>query len=335
MSAFKIKYITKDSSLISEIENFISDWKSDSSSMESQTSGSTGNPKTIQLDKSKMRNSALMTGKYFNFQPFEKVVLALSPSTIGGKMLIIRAILHQMELIVVDPQRNPLREIDFPIAFISMVPMQLQTVLNETPEKINLARNILIGGAPISKDLENKLHAFDSQFFESFGMTETMSHIAIRKVGVSENEPFEGLEQVTFTQTEDGKLSIHAPHLGLNTLETNDFVSLIDHKHFHWLGRADFAINSGGFKFHPEIIERKISHVIKNRFFITGEKDELLGQKVILIIEGSENNQNNILEEIKPFLDLYEIPKKIYWIRSFSETNSGKINRIQTLKNKI
>lgn len=335
MSSFKIKYLTQDSLLISEIEQFISDWKSSSTSMVTTTSGSTGTPKKIILDKSKMRNSALMTGKYFEFQPFEKVVLALSPRTIGGKMLIVRAILHQMELIVIDPQRNPLKEIDFPIAFISLVPMQLQTALSETPEKINLIRNILIGGAPVSIDLENKTLSFNSNFFESFGMSETMSHIAIRKMGKSDNQPFVGLEQVTFSQSDTGKLIIHAPHLGLNNLKTNDIVELLDAKRFNWLGRADFAINSGGFKFHPELIERKISHLIENRFFIAGEKDDLLGERIILVIEGEKTDTSTLLNAIKSSVDAYETPKKIYWVKDFTETNSSKINRIETLKNRF
>lgn len=335
MSSFKISYITEDPALISAVENFISDWRSDASTIESKTSGSTGIPKTILLDKSKMRNSALMTGRFFDFKPFEKVALALSPSTIGGKMLIVRAILHQMELIVVDPQRNPLKEIDFPISFIAMVPMQLTTVLNENPEKLNLVRNLLLGGAPVSVDLENKIRAFECNFYESFGMTETMSHIAIRKMAQEKTEAFQGLEQVTFTQSETGTLTIHAPHLGLNTLETNDNVELIDHKHFHWLGRTDFAINSGGFKFHPELIERKISHLIQNRFFISGEKDDLLGERIVLILEGNEKDTSALLQDIKLLVNIYEAPKEIYWIKEFSETNSGKVNRIETLKNNI
>lgn len=334
MSSFKIRYLTKDNSLISEVESFISAWKSSSSTLETKTSGSTGVPKTILLDKSKMRNSALMTGKYFNFQPFEKVVLGLSPHTIGGKMLIVRAILHQMELIIIDPQRNPMNEIDFPISFMSMVPMQVQSVLTESPEKLNLIRNLLLGGAPVSADLETDLKSYSCQVFESFGMTETMSHIAIRKLDLINNQIFEGLEQVTFSQSPEGTLIIHAPHLGLNTLETNDIVELIDHKHFRWIGRADFAINSGGFKFHPEILERKIAQLIPNRFFIAGEKDEILGERLILIIEGNEKEFTTLFTEFKTVLTNYEIPKKIFWIQNFTETNSGKVNRIETLKNR-
>ena len=126
---------------------------------------------------------------------------------------------------------------------------------------------------------------------------------------------------------------IHAPHLGLNILETNDIVTLIDNKHFKWLGRADYAINSGGFKFHPELIERKISHLIDSRFFISGEEDDLLGEKIILLIEGNQGNTSALLKEIQAFVSKYELPKKIYWINHFSETSSGKINRIETLKN--
>lgn len=280
-----------------------------------------------------MKFSALMTGQYFGFKPGQRAVLCLSPDSIGGKMLMVRAILHNMELIVTDLQRNPLEQVDFEVDFVSMVPMQIQTVIQESPEKLNLVKNLLIGGAAVSPKLEDLLKPFLVNAFESFGMTETMSHIAVRKLNQGKNTPFEALEGIHLS-LRDEKLVIHAEKLGLPSLETNDTVELIDDKHFVWKGRADFAINSGGIKFHPEVIEKKLSPAMENRFFIAGAKDDTLGEKIIIVIEGDAKvvSAGFIQDVCAERLGKYEVPKNIYFVDKFAETVSGKVSRIETLK---
>lgn len=339
MSLFKIKYLTNDSGLIQKVENFIADWTDSGSHIETHTSGSTGTPKVIRLEKSKMRCSAEMTGAYFGFEPEQKILLCLSPDSIGGKMLIVRAIIHEMELVVSDLGRNPMERIDFGIDFAAMVPMQIQTIISENPGKLNLIRNLLIGGASVSPQLEAQLAPFETNAFESFGMTETMSHIAVKKLSPSpvlpqgRKSPFEALKGIRFS-TEDEQLVIHAPGLGLPRLATTDVVELVGESAFYWKGRVDFAINSGGIKFHPELIEKKLAGTIDTRFFITGEKDPLLGEKMVLVLEGSENDfqPEKIMQAIKPKLGRYEVPKEIYFVSAFPETASGKVNRMQTRK---
>ncbi len=332
MNLFKVKYLTEDTSLIQKVENFISSWFDTGSYIETKTSGSTGTPKTIRLEKNKMRFSATMTGSYFEFKPGEKILLCLSPDSIGGKMLMLRAILHEMELIVSDLQRNPMEQIDFSIDFAAMVPMQIQTVIQENPGKLDLIKNLLIGGAAVSPQLEAALSDFDLNAFESFGMTETMSHVAVRKLNQADSAPFEALNGIHFS-LKDGKLVIHAPELGLPELETNDVVELLDEKTFYWKGRADFAVNSGGIKFHPELIEKKLAAEINVRFFIAGEKDVLLGEKLVLVLEGTGNRfwVDAILKTLNQQLSGYEVPKKIYFVPEFAETPSGKINRLETM----
>ncbi len=333
MSSFKIIYLTENPDLILKVKSFVDAWLNTENFVETKTSGSTGIPKLIRLEKQKMEVSAKMTGTFFNFKPCDKTILCLSPDTIGGKMMILRSLLFDMELYVVDINRNPLEKIDFNLKFAAMVPLQIQGVLASNPAKLNLLEQLLIGGANVSEALEMQLKGFKTAFFESFGMTETMSHIAVRKLNQDLNQPFEAMAGITFSQI-DQKLIVHAPNLGIEALDSNDLIELIDSKHFYWQGRADFVINSGGIKFFPEKIERKISHLIEARFFIASEKDELLGERIILVMEG-EMNQNEInllFHHFNAILDKFEIPKKMYYSAQFEETVSGKINRIETLK---
>ena len=333
MKSFKIIYLTENSDLISKVENFVSAWFDFADSIETNTSGSTGIPKVIRLQKQKMEASAKMTGTYFDFKPGDKTILCLSPDTIGGKMMLLRSFLFEMEIYVVDINRNPLEKIDFALKFAAMVPLQIQNIIEKNPEKLNLVQQLLIGGATVSKQLEESLKHFETCAYESFGMTETMSHVAVRKLNQPTFQPFEALLGILFESSEN-QLIVNAPQLGIEKLNTNDIVELVDQKHFFWQGRADFVINSGGIKFFPEKIEKKISHLIQSRFFIASEKDILLGEKIILVLEEieSEERMNDLLELFQIELDKFEIPKAMYFIDSFEETVSGKINRKSILK---
>jgi O-succinylbenzoic acid--CoA ligase len=333
LKSFKIIYLTENSDLISKVENFVSAWFDFADSIETNTSGSTGIPKVIRLQKQKMEASAKMTGTYFDFKPGDKTILCLSPDTIGGKMMLLRSFLFEMEIYVVDINTNPLEKIDFALKFAAMVPLQIQNIIEKNPEKLNLVQQLLIGGATVSKQLEESLKHFETCAYESFGMTETMSHVAVRKLNQPTFQPFEALLGILFESSEN-QLIVNAPQLGIEKLNTNDIVELVDQKHFFWQGRADFVINSGGIKFFPEKIEKKISHLIQSRFFIASEKDILLGEKIILVLEEieSEERMNDLLELFQIELDKFEIPKAMYFIDSFEETVSGKINRKSILK---
>ena len=325
-----IKFITDNQELKTKVLAFIDEWYSDDTFIISQTSGSTGKPKTIKLLKKHLKASAQMTGEYFKFEEGQNILLSLSVDTIGGKMIIIRSLEFKMQLIISDVVKNPLLNLHEHIAFVSLVPYQLISILEESPEKLSLIDNILLGGAPVSKSLTNKIQNFPMNFHESYGMTETMSHVAIKNL----KDPipnFIALENISFTTSNDS-LIIHAPHLGIEALETKDQVELISSIEFKWLGRKDFVIISGGKKVHPEMLEKKIESHFKERFFITKEYDENLGEKIVLFVENKYTVElNNYIKEIlKNKLDKHDIPKNIYYCFPFEETNSGKINRIST-----
>jgi O-succinylbenzoic acid--CoA ligase len=92
------------------------------------------------------------------------------------------------------------------------------------------------------------------------------------------------------------------------------------------------VINSGGIKLHPEEIERKLAIHIKSRFFVAGIPDEKLGEKLVLIIEGNENPAiSNEVRNLKT-LSKFEAPKETFFVEKFIETETGKIQRIQTLQ---
>ena len=330
MNVISISYLTENQELINKVQDFISEWNSESEYILSKTSGSTGVPKIIQLPKKILRASARMTGEYFKFHREQTILLSLSIDTIGGKMIVIRALEYGMKIIVTDLVKNPLLRLETPVYFASLVPYQIQEIIEYTPEKLELISNVLIGGAPISNKTIGLLKAIPTNFFESFGMTETMSHIAIKKISF-EAIFFEAIGKTHFTKENDC-LVIHSPNLEIEHLQTNDVIELLSSTQFIWLGRKDFVINSGGYKFHPETIERKLEDQLSFRFFISKEADEKLGERIILLVENKYEVliKEKIQSVLSDCLSGYEIPKKIYFIPKFIETTSGKINRLAT-----
>lgn len=323
-----ILFLTDNNEVVSSVKEFLSDWERETDTMVTKTSGSTGKPKEIQLQKAYMKASALASGKFFDFQKGQRMRLALSPATIGGKMLLVRGILHGMVLEIVEPSKHPLENITEFIDFISMVPYQFEYILEHCPEQFKKVKTILLGGAPVSENLLKRLKNVPCNVFLGFGMTETMSHIALRNLKVE--TAFHALDGISFSTDAEQRLIIHAKNLGIDALLTNDIVDLLDETTFIWKGRYDFVINSAGVKIHPEIVEKALSQLISQRFFIIGEEDKTFGEKVVLVIEGEDLNAI----DFSSVLSKYEIPKKIYYLQHFVETDSGKVNRLKT-KEKI
>lgn len=321
---YSIQFLTDNSDIIDGMNHFIEEWNGHSDFMIVHTSGSTGKPKEIQLKKRCMQNSAIASGLFFDFQPTQRIRIGLSPSTIGGKMLLLRGMLHNMNIEVIAPSKNPLEKVTHLIDFISMVPYQLEYVIAHCPENLSKVKTILLGGAPVSESLRKAIQTIPSEVYLGFGMTETMSHVAL--MNLKKSNIYQALNGVSFSVSEENQLIIHSDMLGIPSMKTNDVVELISETSFVWKGRSDFAINSAGVKLHPEIIEKKLADIIPQRFFIIGEKNEQFGEIVTLIIEGK------FIENIhfENYLSKYEIPKKIYFIDAFVETESGKINRIKT-----
>ncbi|WP_456377835.1 AMP-binding protein [Lutibacter sp.] len=325
-----------------EVANFLQQWFDDSLFVEVKTSGSTGKPKVIKLYKNYMVNSAIATGNYFNLFENTTALVCMSPKYIAGKMMLVRALTLGWHIDIEEASLNPLKNCEKQYDFSAMVPMQLHNSLTE----LHNIKKLIVGGGVVSDTLLNKIQNVKTEIFATYGMTETITHIAVKKLNnfklVTERSRseshFEVLPNVTILTDSRGCLIINAPDIAKEKVITNDLVELISEKSFKWLGRFDTIINSGGVKLIPEQIEEKLSKIITQRFFVTGIKDEVLGEKLILIIEKlvTEQGQSKkmFLNSLKNLQSLtkYEIPKEVYFLKVFIETETKKVNRKKTLE---
>ena len=312
-----------------DIIEFLQSWWDDSLTITASTSGSTGTPKEITLSKERMRVSAQATGAYFGFP--KKICSPLSAKFIAGKMMLVRAIEWNAEIHCIQPQSNPLSDVDQEFDFMVMTPHQLFTSLrSEDRNAIDLVKNLLLGGSPIKKELQLLISELHIKVFIGYGMTETMSHVALKMLnGTKPQEYYEGVEGVYFSIDRRECLIIEAKKLLPEPLMTNDIVELIDHKKFRWLGRFDDVINTGGIKVFPSTIELKIESVIAQAFYIAGVPDEKLGEIIVMYIEGKKGDldENNVLVKVEKLVDRFEKPKRIIFQEKFDYTHNGKLKR--------
>jgi len=316
---------------------FIKEWLAPSDVLAVKTSGSTGAPKQMMFKKNQMIASAKMTCDYFKFSPEINMLLCLSTDFIAGKMMVVRAFVSGANIIAVEPGNNPLQGLGKKIDFVAMIPSQVKESLTheKTKKAFESIDNVIIGGAPVVHSFEKVLSGCPNNVYATFAMTETLSHIALKKLsGKNKDDAFELFPGIKISEDERGCLAIDAPMLSDDIIITNDMVDIVDKTHFRWLGRYDNVINSGGVKLFPEKIEEKLSHVIKkNRFFISSVPDEKYGDKLVLVVESA--NENEVLQlkgEIENALDKYEKPKEYFCLGKFIETLNGKVKRPESLK---
>lgn len=312
-----------------ELGNFLLDWLDDKDYVIVKTSGSTGKPKKIKIKKQSMVNSAIATGDFFNLKPGDKVLHCLPSNFIAGKMMIVRAIVLGLELDMVEPAALPLIDYEKDYKFSAFTPMQLKNFA----KYLKSIKTVIVGGGRVSKSIIELIKDKKPNIYETYGMTETVSHIAVKKLnnfsGLQEETFFRTLPEILVSKDERGCLVIEAPKLSDKKIVTNDLVDVKSDSSFKWLGRFDNVINSGGIKLFPEQIESKLQDKIGGEFFIASQEDDTLGEKLILVIEGKKRV---IDEAVYDGLDKYEKPKEIYFISKFKETTSGKIHRKKTLE---
>ena len=313
-----------DASYKKAIGEFLLEWLNSSESIIVSTSGSTGNPKKIHLKKEQMLNSAIATGAFFKLKEGDTALLCLPCHFIAGKMMLVRAMVLGLELDYVASSSSPLDNNDKSYDFAAMVPLQATNSI----KKLDVIDKLIIGGAPINTELENKLKALKTSIFETYGMTETITHIAVKKLGDSY---FKTLPDITLKKDDRECLIIHAPKISNEEVVTNDIVDILSNNSFKWLGRYDNVINSGGVKLIPEQIALKLNRFIQQRFFVIGLPDDSFGEKLVLLVEGEE--EPLLLEKIKmkAKLSKFEIPKAIYFLPKFAETKNGKLHRSKTV----
>jgi O-succinylbenzoic acid--CoA ligase len=326
----KLIELFNQNELNEQVYLFLKEWYNPSPVVTLNTSGSTGEAKKIVVEKAKMIISAQKTLNHFQISKKSKVLLCLSPNTIGGKMMIVRSIIGDLKLHIGKLNANPLSEISDIFDFCAMVPMQIINTLTDNPEKFKIIKQIIIGGATLPNDIEKELVLLNPNIFHTFGMTETLSHFAVRKVGIDDQNVYKTLKGVTVS-SDNNKLVVNYPEILEMPLHTKEIVNILNFDKFEWIGRSDFTINSGGIKIIPENIENKICSFISKPFFISSLKDNYLGQKVIIVIE-SDEHLHLMKKDFKGDLETYEIPKEYFILKKFKRTISDKINRIETKK---
>lgn len=310
------------------IQVFLDAWNSPESTIALHTSGSTGTKKRIQAERKFLEASVQMTGQFFKFNSETKALHCLPMSFIAGKMMLLRIVAFQMQAYFCSPAHPLDYPEDLEIDFAAMTPYQYQKCLAQDEKKLTKIKTVLLGGAGISPALETKIATLPHQVYHSYGMTETFSHVALRKVG--EEKYFTALNDIHFSTNSDGALVIHAPKLGHEGLVTQDLVALLNEKQFRFKGRLDFVVNSGGIKLHPEELEEKIAHLLPGvNYFFAGVPDDLLGEKLVLFIE---NKAFDIQKHLDVCLSKFERPKNIIFCDQFSYTDTGKLDRNQTIK---
>jgi len=317
-----------------KIKNFLVEWFSDEPTVKVQTSGSTGTPKVFEIEKKKMVNSAVMTCNFLELKKGDKALICLPVEYISGKMMVVRSIERKLRLIVTEPSLKPLEYLNEEIDFCAMTPLQVENSLDQ----LHLIKNLIIGGAAVSESLKKKIAQNERlrsvRIYETYGMSETLSHIALKQIMPEPEDYFTAFENVSVSVDERGCLKIFAPNVNTEVLQTNDLVEIRNERQFKFLGRMDHVINSAGAKIFPEALETLVKKEIPNEAVFLGMEDESLGQKLILVIEGSESA--DLIKKITgiPFEKSFHKPKEIIFIESIPRTPNGKVNRIE-LKRKI
>ena len=356
------------------LEDFLSEWNNDSDTVLVHTSGSTGKPKPMMVEKKRMLNSARITCDFLGLKPGDSALLCMSLDYIAGKMVVVRSIERHLHLISVSPSGHPLKDINLKdangkyvnreITFAAMVPMQVYNTLQvpEERERLTHVRHLIIGGGAIDASLEKELRSLPGNIaiWSTYGMTETLSHIALRRINGDEaSEWYQPFDSVKISQTDEGCLVIDAPLVCAETLVTNDIVEIepyiynkvenheevenhnkVEKLRFRIKGRKDNVICSGGIKIQIEEVEALLKPHLEKPFMIAKKKDEKFGEIAVLLTEDEDlkkveatirrllsgkSDDSNKSSESKSHK--YWIPREYLHVEHLPLTETGKPKR--------
>lgn len=324
----------EEKSFRGDLWRFLAEWFEEKSTVGGVTSGSTGAPKAMRLEKKRMRHSAGLTCSFLKLRPGDSALLCMPLRYVGAKMLVVRALAAGLDLICVTPSSRPLRECHTALSFAAMTPMQVLSTLEHPEEAGRLRRvaHLIIGGGPIDAILEERLRDFPLAVWSTYGMTETLSHIALRRLNGPEASdwytPFEG---VSLSSSSEGTLIIEAPPLCADRLVTNDLIEFDPSgRFFRILGRKDNVINSGGVKVQIEAAEEMLRPHLCQPFLITSAPDAGKGEQVILLTEGEVSQE--LLAVCKSVLPRYWPPAQALRVESLPCAGSDKPDRAAARK---
>lgn len=322
--------------------SFLNSWFSSSPTMTLQTSGSTGQPKRMETRKEYMLKSAKMSCQYFKLGPKDTALLCMDLKYIGAMMLVVRAMVCGMRLVVRKPSASPLSDSTLlyeGITFASLVPLQVHESLQGGDILLREIKQIIIGGAALPRTLREKLQTYTNAIYASYGMTETLSHIAIAPISCGTTALlYESLPDVGLSLSTRGTLVVNAPELGVYNLETNDLIEFEGKPQpsstvrFRVLGRADLIINTGGVKVSIDLLEEKLGHYISIPIAVTRCADERLGEMVVLILEHDSPWEldkalcQKIALALKA-LPRYHRPRRVLTLKRLPRLESGKLDR--------
>ena len=321
------------------LEEFLSEWNNGSDRVLVHTSGSTGKPKPMMVEKKRMLNSARITCDFLGLKPGDSALLCMSLDYIAGKMVVVRSIERHLHLISVCPSGHPLKDVNEEITFAAMVPMQVYNTLQVPEERARFCRirHLIIGGGAIDEALEQKLKALpgDIAIWSTYGMTETLSHIALRRInGAEASEWYQPFDSVRISQTDEGCLVIDAPQVCAEPLVTNDIVEIesyiynkVEKLRFRIKGRKDNVICSGGIKIQIEEVEALLKPYLEKPFMIAKKKDGKFGEIAVLLTEDEEIEKveatvRRLLSDHK-----YWIPREFLHVDHLPLTETGKPKR--------
>ena len=311
------------------LEEFLAQWNDTSDVIEVHTSGSTGKPKRLLVEKRRMVNSARITCDFLGLKEGDSALLCMPLDYIAGKMVVVRSLVSHLHLISVMPSSQPLKDVTQPIDFAAMVPLQVYSSLQEPAERERLLsiRHLIIGGGAIDDSLESQLQQFPNAVWSTYGMTETLSHIALRRIsGENSSLWYSPLDGVDVSLSSDSCLEIYAPQVNPEKLHTNDIAELRTlpdgSKEFRILGRKDNVIDSGGIKIQAEEVERLLRPHLSCGFMITKVSDARLGEAVTLLVESDD--VDNILAVCKHVLPRHWVPRHIFPESHIPITETGK-----------
>ena len=326
-----------------KVLDFIRQWLNGTQEFSLTTSGSTGPPSPIVLRRRQLEASARRTADFFDLGPGDRALVCLNCEYIGGMMMLVRGLERNLHLTIVEPHADPFAYVaaDAEFDFAAFVPLQLKTVLaaGHAP-RLNQMKALLIGGAPADAALQQELQPLTVPVWLTYGMTETCSHVALRRLnGPQATTAFRVLPGIAAGQDERGCLTLRGDVTDDQLIITNDVVNLRDAHTFEWLGRADFVINSGGVKVPAEKVELVLDVALAEigagrRCFVAGQPDERLGQTVTAFIEGpalSAGLEKELKALLAGRLGRYEQPRQLVYVPEFQITATGKLNRAATL----
>ena len=318
------------------LDEFLQEWNNPSPYVHVQTSGSTGAPKPMLVEKSRMFASARRTNDFLGLQPGDTALLCMSLDYIAGKMMVVRALERGLTLLCLEPSGHPLRHNgdwhqcaisdgtvracpqcvapadQTPLSFAAMVPLQVYNSLQVPAERERLKsiRHLIIGGGAIDDSLAAELKTFPNAVWSTYGMTETLSHIALRRLsGPDASDWYTPFPSVTLSLSDEGTLIINAPEVCATPLITNDIAELssvncklstVNSLPFRILGRRDNIICSGGLKIQAEQLERQLRPHLRVPYLITKRPDKKFGEIVVLLTEGSTAEAREVCERILP-----------------------------------